>query len=313
MTNPHGPADRGEETDGPVLRIATRSSPLALWQATHVAGLLATAWPGVGVEVVPVDTEGDRRLDVPISSFGGKGVFAKEVQAAVLDGRADLAVHSAKDLPAVTVEGLRLAAVPLRGDTRDALVGAALDDLVPGATVATGSQRRRAQLRALRPDLDFVELRGNMATRLAKIPSGGAIVVASVALERLGLADRISEILPVERMVPQVAQGALAVECRADDVAVGAMVRVIEHAESRRRVDAERAFLAELGGDCDLPAGAHAQLGGDPVTGPVTLTGVLADSGDPGARLVVGTEVGTDPVVVGALLARRLRQELAEP
>jgi len=313
VTNPHGPADRGEETDGPVLRIATRSSPLALWQATHVAGLLATAWPGVGVEVVPVDTEGDRRLDVPISSFGGKGVFAKEVQAAVLDGRADLAVHSAKDLPAVTVEGLRLAAVPLRGDTRDALVGAALDDLVPGATVATGSQRRRAQLRALRPDLDFVELRGNMATRLAKIPSGGAIVVASVALERLGLADRISEILPVERMVPQVAQGALAVECRADDVAVGAMVRVIEHAESRRRVDAERAFLAELGGDCDLPAGAHAQLGGDPVTGPVTLTGVLADSGDPGARLVVGTEVGTDPVVVGALLARRLRQELAEP
>ena len=313
MTNPHGPADRGEETDGPVLRIATRSSPLALWQATHVAGLLATAWPGVGVEVVPVDTEGDRRLDVPISSFGGKGVFAKEVQAAVLDGRADLAVHSAKDLPAVTVEGLRLAAVPLRGDTRDALVGATLDALAPGATVATGSQRRRAQLRALRPDLDFVELRGNMATRLTRIPSGGAIVVAAVALERLGLADRITEVLPVERMVPQVAQGALAVECRADDVAVGAMVRVIEHAESRRRVDAERAFLAELGGDCDLPAGAHALLGGDPLTGPLTLTGVLADSGDPGARLVVGTEVGTDPIVVGASLARRLRQELAEP
>jgi len=114
-------------------------------------------------------------------------------------------------------------------------------------------------------------------------------------------------------MVPQVAQGALAVECRADDVAVGAMVRVIEHAESRRRVDAERAFLAELGGDCDLPAGAHALLGGDPVNGPITLTGVLADSGDPGARLVVGTEVGTDPIVVGASLARRLRQELAEP
>ena len=196
---------------------------------------------------------------------------------------------------------------------RPALVGATLDALAPGATVATGSQRRRAQLRALRPDLDFVELRGNMATRLTRIPSGGAIVVAAVALERLGLADRITEVLPVERMVPQVAQGALAVECRADDVAVGAMVRVIEHAESRRRVDAERAFLAELGGDCDLPAGAHALLGGDPVNGPITLTGVLADSGDPGARLVVGTEVGTDPIVVGASLARRLRQELAEP
>ena len=284
-----------------------------MWQAEHVAAAITRANPGVEVELVLLDTEGDRRLDVPIAEVGGKGVFAKEVQQAVLDGRADLAVHSAKDLPAVTVDGLVLAAVPERGDARDALVGRALDDLPEGATVATGSQRRRAQLRALRPDLGFVELRGNMATRLSRVPSGGAILVAAVALERLGLADQISEILSLERMVPQVAQGALAVECRADDVAVGAMARVIEHPESRRRVDAERAFLAELGGDCDLPAGAHAVVGGDPVTGPLTLTGVLAGSGEPGARLVRNTVVGSDPVAVGTSLARLLREELAEP
>ena len=298
-------------SDIPVLRIATRTSPLALWQATHVAGLLATAWPGIDVEVVPVDTEGDRRLDVPISSFGGKGVFAKEVQAAVLDGRADLAVHSAKDLPAVTIDGLRLAAVPRRGDARDALVGSTLEVLAPGATVATGSQRRRAQLSALRPDLEFVELRGNMATRLSRVPAGGAVVVAAVALERLGLADRVDHVFAVDQMVPQVAQGALAIECRADDVAVNAMVRVVEHAASRRRVDAERAFLVELGGDCDLPAGAHAMLDVSSNDAPITLTGVLAASGEPGAKVERHTATGTDPVSLGRELARHLRSAIA--
>ena len=298
-------------SDIPVLRIATRTSPLALWQATHVAGLLATAWPGIDVEVVPVDTEGDRRLDVPISSFGGKGVFAKEVQAAVLDGRADLAVHSAKDLPAVTIDGLRLAAVPRRGDARDALVGSTLEVLAPGATVATGSQRRRAQLSTLRPDLTFVELRGNMATRLGRVPDGGAVVVAAVALERLGLADRVDHVFAVDQMVPQVAQGALAIECRADDVAVNAMVRVVEHAASRRRVDAERAFLVELGGDCDLPAGAHAVRDGSGDDAPITLTGVLAASGEPGSRVERHTATGTDPVSLGRQVARHLRSAIS--
>lgn len=298
-------------SDIPVLRIATRTSPLALWQATHVAGLLATAWPGLDIEVVPVDTEGDRRLDVPISSFGGKGVFAKEVQAAVLDGRADLAVHSAKDLPALTVDGLRLAAVPERGDARDALVGATLTDLAPGATVATGSQRRRAQLSALRPDLEFIELRGNMATRLSRIPAGGAVVVASVALERLGWADRVDHVFGVDQMVPQVAQGALAIECREGDVAVNALVRVVEHAQSRRRVDAERAFLVELGGDCDLPAGAHAVLDGPADDAPITMTGVLAESGEPGSRVERHTATGTDPVSLGRQVARHLRSAIS--
>jgi hydroxymethylbilane synthase len=190
-------------------------------------------------------------------------------------------------------------------------VGATLDGLAPGATVATGSQRRRAQLGALRPDLTFTELRGNMASRLSKVPDGGAIVVAAVALERLGLADRLSEVLDVDRLVPQVAQGALAVECRADDVAVNALVQVIEHGPSRRRVDAERAFLAELGGDCDLPAGAHAVLDHDPAAGVIALTGVLAGSGAPGARLVRHTATGTDPATVGTAVARHLRAALA--
>jgi hydroxymethylbilane synthase len=292
-----------------VLRAATRGSPLARWQAEHVAGLLAAAHPGIEVEIVVVDTEGDRRLDVPISSFGGKGVFAKEVQSAVLDGRADFAVHSAKDLPSVPVEGLVLASVPERGDPRDALVGAGIDGLATGATVATGSQRRCAQLGRLRPDLVFVELRGNMATRLSKVPDGGAIVVAAVALERLGLADRIDEVLSVDVMVPQVGQGALAVECRLGDPTAAALLAAIEHAPSRRRVDAERAFLAELGGDCDLPAGAHATFEAD---GSMRLDGFLAGGEGSDAHLVREVGIGPDPVEVGTSLARRLRAALEQ-
>ena len=295
---------------GQTLRAATRSSPLARWQADHVAALLRRAHPGLAVEIVPVDTEGDRRLDVPISSFGGKGVFAKEVQAAVLDGRADFAVHSAKDLPAVTVPGLALACVPARGDARDALVGSTLEGLASGAVVATGSQRRRAQLSALRPDLSFTELRGNMATRLSKVPSGGAIVVAAVALERLGLTDHLSEVLDVDQMVPQVGQGALAVECRADDAATFDLLQAVEDGRSRRRVDAERAFLAELGGDCDLPAGAHATLDAGEDAGVLRLDAFLAESGEPGAGSARFSAAGDDPESVGIAAARHLREAL---
>ncbi len=237
-----------------------------------MGSLLRAADPGLGVELVVVDTQGDRRLDVPIWELGGKGVFAKEVQAAVLDGRADLAVHSAKDLPSATVPGLVIAAVPERGDARDALVGSTLADLPQGAEVATGSLRRQAQLAALRPDLRFVGLRGNMQTRLAKAAEHDAIVVAAVALERLGLGDHVTEVLTVDQVLPQVAQGALAVECRADDADLRARLAGIEHEDSRRGVDAERAFLAELGGDCSLPAAAHATI----VDGEVQVRGLLA-------------------------------------
>ncbi|MFL6207127.1 MAG: hydroxymethylbilane synthase [Acidimicrobiales bacterium] len=286
-----------------LIRAATRGSPLARWQAEHVAGLLRGVDPAVEVELVVVDTQADRQLDVPIHELGGKGVFAKEVQAAVLEGRADLAVHSAKDLPAITLPGLALAAVPERGDPRDALVGSTLTDLPDGAEVATGSLRRRAELWRHRPDLRMVELRGNMQTRLAKAAQHDVVVVAATALDRLGLADRIAERLAVDVMVPQVAQAALGVECRDDDADLRALLAQVEDAAARRCVDAERAFLAELGGDCSLPAGAHAVLD----AGDVTVTAFL---GTEDARTTVrGTAVGRDPAV-GASLAADLRARL---
>jgi hydroxymethylbilane synthase len=270
-----------------------------------VAALLAAAADGVEVEVVVVDTEGDRRRDVAISEIGGKGVFAKEVQEAVLDGRADLAVHSAKDLPSITVEGLVLAAVPERADPRDALVGSPLAALRRGARIGTGSNRRRVQLAQLRPDLSFGDLRGNMHTRLAKAADFDAIVVAVAAFERLDLSQHLTEILDPDLMVPQVAQGALAVECRADDGSLHEVLSRIEHAESRWRVDAERSFLAELGGDCDLPAGAHAVV----EARSLRLDAVLASPD--GARLVRDRGSGTDAVALGRDAARRLRAALA--
>ncbi len=277
------------------LRAATRGSPLARWQAEHIAALVHAVDPEVTVELVVVDTQGDRRLDVPIWALGGKGVFAKEVQAAVLDGRADIAVHSAKDLPSLAVPGLVIAAVPERGDPRDALVGSTLAALPEGAEVATGSLRRQAQLAAARPDLRFVGLRGNMATRIAKAAEHDAVVVAATALDRLGLADQIAERLSTEIVLPQVAQAALAVECRDDDGPLLELLRSIEHVEARRCVDVERAFLAELGGDCSLPAAAYATID---ATGVLTIEGRLA--------AVDGTtvlrHVGTD----GATVARHL-------
>jgi hydroxymethylbilane synthase len=287
------------------LRAATRGSALARWQTDHVASLLASA--GVEVEPVVVQTSGDRDQERPIWELGGKGVFVKEVQAAVLEGRADIAVHSAKDLPSITVDGLALAAVPPRGDVRDALVGTPLADLPPGACIATGSARRRVQLTAQRPDLTFRSLRGNMATRLARVddPEVDAVVVALVAVERLGLADRVSEVLEPEVVLPQVGQGALAIECRADDAATRSMLASIEHADDRRRVDAERGFLAELGGDCDLPAGALARLGG--AAGALELEAMIASlDGHVVLRHRQVAAEGDAPEAVGRAVARHL-------
>jgi hydroxymethylbilane synthase len=255
------------------IRVATRGSALARWQAAHVARLLAADDPGVVVEEVVVETSGDRRLDVPIWELGGKGVFVKEVQAAVLDGRADVAVHSAKDLPAVTHPDLVIACVPTRADPRDVLVGSTLAELAPGAVVATGSVRRRSQLAGLRPDLTFAGLRGNIDTRLGRAQEFGAIVMAAAALERLGRTEHIAEVLEPDVMLPQVGQGALAVECRADDRALQRRLAAVEHRSSRVAVEAERGFLAELGGDCDLPAAAHATLS---ESGQLRVEGLIA-------------------------------------
>jgi hydroxymethylbilane synthase len=284
------------------LRIATRRSALALWQAEHVAGLLRAAHPGLVVDLVPMSTEGDRRTDVALSEIGGKGVFAKEVQAAVIEGRADVAVHSAKDLPALTPEALVIGAVPERGDARDALVGRRLVDLPVDATVATGSARRRVQLADLRPDLRFAGLRGNMATRLEKAAGFDAIVVAAVALGRLGLGHHLADVLSPAVVVPQVGQGALAVECRRGDERVAGLLAPLDHPPSRAAVDAERAFLVELGGDCSLPAGAHATVDGE---GGIHIRAVLG--GGDRSRPVRGERRGDDGPALGSGLAAELR------
>ena len=283
------------------MRVATRQSALARWQAERVVELLGSRG-GIEAELVLVETTGDRRTDVPLHSIGGTGVFVKEVQEAVLDGRADVAVHSAKDLPAITPDGLVLAAIPERADARDALVGSTLDALPTGAVVATGSVRRRAQLAALRPDLGFAELRGNMHTRLDQASRYDAIVVAAAAFDRLGLADRIAERLEPSVMLPQVAQGALAVECRADDPDTLSLLAAIEDAAVRRPVDAERAFLAELGGGCSLPVGAHASVVADSA---IRIVGLLAT---PDGRSVVrATDTDTDGETAGRRVAATLQ------
>jgi len=285
----------GHGRGGP-LRAATRGSVLARWQTDHVARLL-----GAPVETVVVETAGDRRRDLPISAIGGQGVFVKEVQAAVLSGQADYAVHSAKDLPSTPTDGLVLAAVPVRADPRDALVGSTLAGLPPGATVATGAVRRRAQLAALRPDLTFAELRGNVDTRLKKAGDYGAAVVAFAALQRLDRQDAATEVLGPGVMLPQVAQGALAVECRAGDEETRLRLAAIEDPRSRTAVDAERAFLAALGGGCDLPVGALALVTGD---GRVELEGLLATMD---GRVVLRHRMaGDDPGALGAELAAHI-------
>ena len=244
----------------PPLRLATRGSRQALGQSGSVAAAI-TAATGRAVELVTVETTGDILLDVPLHVIGGQGVFVKEVQWAVLDGRADIAAHSAKDLPSAPADGLEIGAFCERRDPRDSLVGAALASLAPGCTVATGSVRRRAQLRRVRPDLVFAELRGNIDSRLSKIPEGGAIVMAVAALDILGLTDRIAEVLGVDEFVPAVGQGCVAVECRTDDPATREVLAAIDHPPTRHDVEVERAFLGELGGGCSLPVGGHVRAG----------------------------------------------------
>ncbi len=245
------------------LRAATRSSPLARWQTAFVAHRLALV--GVDLVEVVVDTLGDRTqlTNTPLHSIGGQGVFAKEIQAAVLSGDADIAVHSAKDLPAITPDGLSLACVPVRGDVRDILVGSTLDTLREGAVVATGSVRRRAQLAHMRADLQFAELRGNVGTRLSKASQFDAIVLAFVPMERLGFADVTGEVLSTDVMLPMIGQGAIAVECRESDADTAAVLALINDLTAFATVTCERSYLRRLGGGCDLPVAALARIDGD--------------------------------------------------
>ena len=264
------------------VKIGTRGSQLALWQTHHVKAQLEAAHPGLACEVVIIKTRGDAIQDRPLAEVGGKGLFVKELEDALLDGRVDLAVHSMKDMPSELPDGLVLGCVPERVDPRDAWVrprGATplgLDDLAPGATVGTSSLRRAAQIRARRPDLRIVPLRGNVDTRLRKLDEGvdglEAIVLACAGLTRLGLGERITAALDRELMLPAVGQGALAIECRAGDPVVGPLLAALHDADTAAATVAERAFLAEIEGSCKVPVAAHAVLEG----GEVTLTALVA-------------------------------------
>ena len=287
-----------------VLNVATRGSPLARWQARWVAERLSAVTAAPRCELVVVHTTGDALAGVPVSHLGGQGAFVKEVQTAVLEGRADVAVHSAKDLPPVTPPGLVLACVPHRADPRDALVGRRFDDLPTGALVATGSARRRAQLAWVRPDLTFCDLRGNMATRIERSHEVGAGVVALAALERLDLAGSVADVLDPAVMLPQVGQGALAVECRIDDAATTALLRQIDDPIAHQAVLAERTFLAALGGGCTLPVGAWARPGAG---ARLTMDALMASRD--GRTLLRRHAGGPDPRELGRRLAHELLDE----
>jgi hydroxymethylbilane synthase len=285
------------------LRLATRGSPLALWQAEFVARSLAPR----SVELVIVRTEGDRIQSASLADIGGRGVFTKEVQVAVLNGDADLAVHSLKDLPTEPTPGLTLAATPERGPAGDVLVSnrfERFDQLPEGARVATGSLRRRAMLRHRRPDLDLVDIRGNIDTRLNKLDRDDldAILLAEAGLARLGLSARIREVLDPTWMIRAVGQGALGIECRSDDAAAIAALAPLNHARTLAEVRAERAFLRHLGGGCQTPIAAAGRVeGAELILDGVVLSPCGAERID--AR---GAGPADDPDRVGRDLATEL-------
>jgi hydroxymethylbilane synthase len=295
------------------LRIGTRASPLALWQAHHVLDRLRPLTDPRLVELVHVATEGDRDQSASLAHIGGQGVFTKEIQRALLDGQVDVAVHSLKDLPTQLVPGLVLAAVPPRGPTGDVLVAprvAHVGDLPQGAHVATGSLRRRAQLRHRRPDLQLEDIRGNVETRLRKLHEHGydALVLAQAGLERLGLSNVITEVLDPAWMLPAVGQGALGLECRANDAGTRALLATLDDAVTRRAVEAERSLLYHLGGGCQVPLGALARVDEEQLV----LRGVVLSID--GTRRLAGEESGlpAEAAAVGERLANRLRTQGAE-
>lgn len=285
------------------LRLGTRGSELARTQSQHVADAI-TAATGRPVELVIITTKGDVVRDRPLAQVGGKGLFTKEIEDALLEGRVDLAVHSMKDMPTENPPGLAIVSVPEREDPRDVLVGARLDELPPGAIIGTGSVRRAMQLRALRPDLEVRGIRGNVDTRIGKQRSGeyAAVVLAWAGMRRLGIGDLATQVLEVDEMIPAVGQGALALQCRGDDRDVHDLLEAIHHEPSGTCVAAERSFLVAVSGGCSAPAAAHARL----VDGMVVMEGVWAkDEASPLRRL----ELRADPLHVHAL-GRELAEQL---
>ncbi len=291
------------------LRIGTRGSKLALWQANHIADRLRPLTAGRPVELVEILTSGDRIQDVSLTVLGGQGIFTKEIQRALLDGRVDVAVHSLKDLPTVAFDGLCLAAVPERGPIRDAFVSArhaTFDALPTGATVASSSLRRRSQLLHRRPDLRLEEIRGNVDTRLRKLIEQGldAIILAEAGLVRLGLAEHVRERLDPAWMVPAIGQGALGLECRSDDAVTRELLGGLDDPATHAAVLAERALLRHLGGGCQVPIGGHATL----TDGTLTLRGVVLapDGTERIAADITGSP--TDAETLGRTLAEQMLQ-----
>lgn len=290
------------------VTIATRKSPLALWQARHVAALVERASPGTEAKLLELSTEGDRFLKAPLAEIGGKGLFVKEIEAPLLDGRADIAVHSLKDMTSVMPEGLCLGAVPVREDPRDALVGPSgltLEALPKGARVGTSSLRRSCQLLEKRPDLEIVSVRGNVQTRIRSIEEKGlaGVVLALAGLRRLELESHVAEVISPEASLPAVGQGVLAIQCRTNDAELLKLLGTLEHAPTRHAVTAERAFLARLEGGCTVPMAGYATLEND---GRLRLRGLI---GQPdGKKVVRGERIGAlaDAASMGTALAEEL-------
>ncbi len=288
------------------LVVGTRGSALALWQTEHVIQRLKTAAPGLAIEVKTITTEGDVKRDRPLSQLGGKGLFVKEIEQALLTGEIDLAVHSLKDMPTGQPQGLTIGAVLERADARDALVtreiGGGLSALAAEARVGTSSLRRRAQLLAARPQLQVLDLRGNLDTRLRKLRAGeyDAVVLAAAGLIRLGYANAIGQTLPVDVMLPAVGQGALCVEVRAGDQATAAMTASLDHPRTCQATQAERALLRRLEGGCQVPVGAYAEVADDQLH----LRGLVAS--------LDGTHLVRDEIMGPAEAGRELGTELAE-
>ena len=299
------PTQAGSTISAGVLKIATRKSPLALWQAEHVATLLRGAHEGLRVELLPMSTQGDRILDRSLAAIGGKGLFIKELEVALAERRADIAVHSMKDVPAEMPQGFVIGALLERADPRDALLcrsGTAITELPAGARLGTSSLRRTAQILAARPDLRIEPLRGNVGTRLGRLESGelDAMVLACAGLARLGLESRISARLDPAAMLPAVGQGAIGIECRDDDAHTRALLRALDDAATRTALAAERSFARALGGSCQSPIAALACIEGDRMT----LTGLVAEPD--GSRLL---RAGTSGACARA---EQLGEELAQ-
>ena len=289
------------------LRIATRKSPLALWQSEHVASLLRTAHPGLEVELVPMSTRGDEVLDRSLAAIGGKGLFLKELELAMLRGEADCAVHSLKDVPMEVDAPFALPAFLERADHADAFISnqfATFDALPPGACVGTSSLRRQAQLRALRPDLEIRDLRGNVNTRLAKLDAGeyDAIILACAGLERLGLGERIRARLDAPAWLPAPAQGVIAIECRGDDARVMDLCRLLDHAPTRSCAGAERALNLALHGSCHVPVAAFARL----EAAELHLQALVGSASDGRAVRAASTGPASEPEALGREVATKL-------